>query len=112
MFQTVSLAIVAFLVTITASTASPIMADDSYARIPPRDVQLVLEHVSVKFDASALTLFAYLKSVRRGYCGYVNATLEHDGFVPFFFDRETFHAELGYADKLPETPAATLVACH
>jgi len=89
------------------------MADDSFAGIPPQDLQLILQHVSVKFDASALTLFAYLKSVERGYCGYVNATLEYDGYVPFFFDLETSRVELGSPDRLPEMPAeAKLVACR
>jgi hypothetical protein len=113
LFRTVSLGVAAFVVATTASAASSMMADDSFAGIPPQDLPLILKHVSVKFDASALTLFAYLKSVNHGYCGYVNATLEYDGYVPFFFDPETSHVELGHPDKLPESPTEDkLAACH
>jgi hypothetical protein len=98
-------AIVATPMTVmTGPAASQFVADDSLVEISREHLPQILQKVSAKFDQPDQTLFAKLRFVEGGYCGYVNATLEYDGFIPFFLDLVSSQVELGPKGKLPDAP--------
>jgi hypothetical protein len=100
-----SIGIVLVLACGLASAAElPIVADDSYAGIPKRDLDLILSHLAGNLSAKTPTLVAQLRPVRDGYCGYVNTSLEHDAFVPFYFDTSNLTLKFAAKRKLSENP--------
>jgi hypothetical protein len=110
----------AFMLATTLFTKAQIVADDSFVEISQPDLSLILKMVSATFDRPDSVLFAELRSVNRGYCGFVNATLEYEGYFPFFFEPATGRVELGIKGRLPDTqeglPDASEIkepeACH
>ena len=104
---------VTFLMAMMFPAKSQFVADDSYAGIPPQDLTAILKTVAAKFDRPDSVLFAGLRLVDRGYCGFVNATLDYEAFVPFFFDAASLRIELGSKGKLSDTPTIKqLEACR
>jgi hypothetical protein len=84
------------------------VADDSYITIPQHDLSALIERISATLREPGSTIFAQLRAVAGGYCGYANPTLEYDGFIPFFFDGENQIVEFGSKVRLLDTPATTI----
>jgi hypothetical protein len=94
----------ATLTVMTAPAKSQFVADDSYAGIPEQHLQIILKNVLAEFNQPAWKIFSGLRAVKQGYCGYLNTTLDYDGFVPFYFDPTTLAVRLGTRGKLLDSP--------
>jgi len=104
MLRSIFAALVLSVSSVTASMASPYVADYSAVAIPPDEVAFVLREVSAQFDSQAVVLFARLRVGRGGYFGYVNAALEYESYIPFFIDRRTSAVAFGPSGALPHDP--------
>lgn len=107
-----SACVVALAIALRSPVMAQIVADNSYAAIPAADVSLTTKRVGPEFDPSRTVLFADLKAGPGGYCGFVNATLDHAGFIPFFFDRLHDRVQLGVSGKLTRAAIEQLTACR
>lgn len=100
------------MVTMHLPADAQIVADDSYAGIPSRDLTRLMKIVTMKFISSDTILFAGLKVARHGYCGFVNATLEHNGFIPFFFDADDERVQFGIKGTITDAALSQLEQCQ
>ena len=95
-----------FWIVMTLPVQAAFVADDTFASIPKEHLRLIMSKVSARSEQPSSAIFARLRAVDRGYCGYVNTTLEYEGFSPFFVDLETLRVEIGLKGKLPIVPRA------
>lgn len=93
----------------TNCLASSFVADDSYAAIPTALLKSTIDHVSAHFSTRNPILFAELRAVNLGICGFVNASLEYRGYIPFFFESASAAVRLGKEGRLRANSAAAQI---